>query len=198
MVGIVELWIEGDGIVFTSADAQKKGARQKKKSPGEDQQPWTFSVEDRPDLDAAEESKENVETEDPADGALTVIAQLVRAEVGLEGPDRVHHPEGCQHATERAEHDEPCTQTTFGVGDLLLRLDRGRITQRLFALIWKTDRTGLILRNIALLLCVRLASAYLVRSRYLWCIHPDSRNGRIRGVHSMSVGFVGHQFVALQ
>ena len=69
---------------------QAQHAAHETDAPREHEPARAFGVEDGPDLDAAEEGEEDVEAEDPADGARAVCGELVRAEVGLVGSDCVH------------------------------------------------------------------------------------------------------------
>lgn len=48
-----------------------------------------MGIKDRSDLDTAEEGQEDINAEDPPDGALIVIPELVLTEILIENADRV-------------------------------------------------------------------------------------------------------------
>lgn len=82
---------------------------------GDDEPARAVLVEDGPDVDAAEEGQEGVDGEDPADGALAVVPQLVAQRVGLEDADCVHEAHRRHHGEPRAGDDEPGLEPALGV-----------------------------------------------------------------------------------
>jgi len=86
------------------------------------------------------------------------------AEVRLKDTNGIHHPKRRHHATEGTEDDEPSTETAFGISDLILRLARCWITERLFAVIIVPDLTCLFIGGIDLLLYVWTMPGNLFRA----------------------------------
>lgn len=86
-------------------------------------------VEDRSDVDAAEEGHEGIYREDPPDRPITILLQLMLGNVGLKGPHGVGHAESREKATPTAKHHKPSRQASFWVHDgvLILRAHRGRL-----------------------------------------------------------------------
>ncbi|MCJ1409059.1 hypothetical protein MMC19_003136 [Ptychographa xylographoides] len=101
--------------VRTGRFRQPKHPTQQAYAPGQDQPPRALGIEDRADLDSAEECQEDVDTEDPSHGALVVGRQLMRAQVGLERPDRIGQAKTGHHASEATENDGPRLETPFRV-----------------------------------------------------------------------------------
>lgn len=86
---------------------------------GDDKPPGPILVEDGADVDAAEEGQPGVDGEDPADGALAVVLELVAERVGLEDGDAVHQAHGGDHGEPGARHDGPCLEAAFGISLLV-------------------------------------------------------------------------------
>lgn len=98
------------------ADAEEELRGQEQDAAGEDEVAGSARVEDGADLDPREEGEEGVDAEDPADGAVGLVRELVAAQVGVVGADGVHHAEGDGEAAEGAEHAEPGIESPFRVG----------------------------------------------------------------------------------
>ncbi|KAF4504213.1 hypothetical protein G6O67_008391 [Ophiocordyceps sinensis] len=109
------------GPAITFAEAHGQDAGHGARAPGDDEPPRAILVEDGPDVDAAEEGEKGVYGEDPADGALAVVAELVAERVGLEDADRVHQAHGRDHGEPAAQDDEPRLQPALGVRLLVRR-----------------------------------------------------------------------------
>ena len=101
-------------IAPTGTRLQQKHARHQHRAPRRRQPPRPHSVKHGPRLHPAAVRHEEVQTEDPADVRVAVPAQLVRAEVGLEGADGVHEAEGAHPGAEAAEEREVGSPSAFG------------------------------------------------------------------------------------
>lgn len=102
-------------VFLTRADAQQHDARDDAEAAGPDEPLGPVPVEERADVDAADEAERGVEGEDPADGALVVVRELVRRHVRLQGRDAVHQPQRREEAGPRPEDDEPGPEAALGV-----------------------------------------------------------------------------------
>jgi len=81
----------GDSLTSTDANEQHRSAQAD--GSGQHEQSGTVGIEDGTDLDAAAERKEDIDGEDPADGALVILLELVIRYVSLEYTDCVHQTE---------------------------------------------------------------------------------------------------------
>lgn len=102
--------------MLTRAYAGKHNPQHQPNTPDKDEPPGPVLVKDGADVDAAEKHKERIDGEDPADGTLVVVGQLVDGDVGLERRDGVHDAGGREQAAPAPEDDEPGGKAAFGVG----------------------------------------------------------------------------------
>ena len=92
---------------------------------GQYQHPRAVRVEEGSDLDAAEESQEDIDAKDPADGAFVIISQLMFLKVGLEDTHGIHHAKSGDSSREASQDDKPCLQPAFGVSYFILKICDG-------------------------------------------------------------------------
>lgn len=90
---------------LTRTDAEQHQARDETYGSGKDQPSRAILVKQGPGIDAGEKAHEQVEREDPADGAIIVLGQLVGRDKGLEGGEDVHQAKAGKQGHPRTEDD---------------------------------------------------------------------------------------------
>lgn len=108
--------------MLTSGDTKKHQTRHYQETSRQDQETRSIVIENWANEDANKEDQKEVQTEDPTNLGMVVVAELVLLEIRLKNSTSINETKDCKHAAKGAQDHQPCTHAALGMGHRLLFL----------------------------------------------------------------------------